>query len=105
MSPRGIYDRSKTQEVTGEAVAQAQETKPAKVRQLSTNKDHMGENEPLCHGCGHRSDMHYVEHRRTERRMAKSLQGDIGEIEVMVREKIYTGDRPCQHACLCKAYE
>jgi hypothetical protein len=76
-----------------------------KIRQYSTNKDHKGEGEPLCFGCGHRSDMHYVEHRWTEQRVGKNLQGDFLTVEERKMRKMYDGARPCQHACLCKSFE
>lgn len=117
--PRGIYDRSKnkTQDVVVPEVIKTVdnpvddvprgtiEQKPVRVRQYSTNRDHKGEGEPLCFNCGHRSDMHYIEQRWTEQKMARNLQGDMGMIEQIKRKPIYDGNRPCQHACLCKQYE
>jgi len=117
---RPVGSKNKTQEgvtnlseIVIPAVYEAQKNVPhgtiepvkEKVRQFSTNKDHKGEGEPLCFNCGHRADMHYTEHRWTERRMAKNLQGDIGELEIPYRKPVYDGARPCQHACKCTGYE
>lgn len=76
-----------------------------RIRQYSNNRDHKGEGEPLCLNCGHRSDMHYIEHRWSEQRVGKNLQGDFLTVDVHHRKPNYDGARPCQHACLCKAYE
>lgn len=113
--PRGIYDRKKETETNvvveeqGKIVPRETISVPKadlpRQRQYSTNKDHKGEGEPLCLNCGHRSDMHYIEHRWTEEKIGRNLQGDIGTIEVTKRRQIYDGARPCQHACLCKQYE
>ena len=81
------------------------ETIKEKVRVYSTNKDHMGEGEPLCLNCGHRQDMHYIEHRWTEKIVGKNLQGDFLQIDELKRKKSFDGARPCQHACLCKGYK
>jgi len=101
---------SRLQQASGSNVAMQEmpyEAPQAKerVRQYSTSKDHKGEGEPLCFGCGHRADMHYIEHRWIEQKMGKNLQGDVGMIEIQHRRPLYDGARPCQHACLCKAYE
>lgn len=88
-----------------EKVVETVEQRQPKVRQYSNNRDHKGEGEPLCLNCQHRSDMHYIEHRWTEQRVGKNLQGDFLTVDVHHRKQNYDGARPCQHACLCKAYE
>ena len=108
--PRGVYERKKE-----EVITQPQTTETpiqnvprgttTRIRKYSTNKDHKGEGEPLCFNCEHRSDMHYPEHRWTETRMARNLQGDMGQIEILNRKPIYDGARPCNHACKCTAYD
>ena len=106
MSPKGVYDRGiKTEDVSGVAIQEKPEVKVERVRQYSPREDHKGQGHPLCLGCQHREDMHYTERRWTETKFGKNLQGDFVQVEVQHREPVYSGAKPCQHACLCKAYE
>ncbi len=101
----GVEIVDKPVETVHKVQEQVHDQPKPKVRQYSNNRDHKGEGEPLCLNCGHRSDMHYIEHRWTEQRVGKNLQGDFLQIEELKRRHVYDGARPCQHACLCKAYE
>lgn len=109
--PKGSTNKPQEVEVVNKPVEKVEsvlrrtvEQKP-KVRQYSTNKDHKGEGEPLCLNCSHREDMHYIEHRWTETKVGRNLQGDIAEVHIQNRKAVYDGHRPCQHACKCTQYE
>ncbi len=113
--PRGIYERSKKQEVVSEETVQPvveqtvnvpRETIQAQPKKVRKYSDHKGEGEPLCLNCEHRQDMHHTWTYHEEARMVKNPLGEIiPYINKWKEMKIEEGNRPCQHACLCKNYE
>lgn len=101
---RPVGSKNKTEEIVEAQIEK--EMKPVKVRKYSDNKDHKGEGEPLCLNCEHRQDMHHLWNYHEKTVVGKTLGGEMLTQEVKWKTvKIEDGNRPCQHACLCKNYE
>lgn len=76
-----------------------------KKRKISDENDHKGPNHPLCHNCGHREDMH---HDWTYFKIPVEMKDQNGRVTTeykTTKEIKWDGDKRCQHACKCEAFE